>query len=629
MPNRLMTILAVGVLVGCGPAPSATPAPIPQPTESATAEPPPTPQPGSAAACRAAERAQAELSGSSYSPEPGPDGGHVALGLVGRPAELDPLRVANQADLVLSDAIWRGLVRWTSDYKITGDLATVSPSLDNGLVQVAPDRSMAVVWCLRETAWSDGVPLTCADYQYTLQWLADVEPEIAARFGPITSLDCVSPLVAVLRYSSVYEGYLTRPVSPLPRHALQGLPLAGLQAGQPFDPAAVARLPTSGPFRVLRMAPDEPIELVRNDGYRGGSLGQPSRLDGLSIVPYPSAAELIADFRAGRLQLAAGLSAAEIPGLETIGLSDSISAFPGLVYESLVPNLGGRSGAQACSGSSAIADRGSGCPTADLAIRMAINESIDRQAIADALGPRDEEQLVEGVVVPQSWFFTDILPSARDLGAARAALDAAGWRDTNGDGIRDRNGLEARIELCTSDDAAHAAAARLIATEVAPVGISILPRLVPRDNIEASYDMTTRTNPCAVSHGNFDLALLHVQTSLDPIDYRLRYHSASFEPVGDNVGQVAFPEIDRSLDIASSTVDFSVIKDAMAALQQAVADRVIEIPICAPRIVDMLASGSSGVAGIGNYFASPTSSITWNAEDWYLNPTIVTHAPAP
>lgn len=628
---RILAFLAVWLLLGCGPAPSATPSTPSRPTGSASVEASPSAQPGTAGACRAAERRQSELRGSygsAYSPEQGPEGGHVAVGLIGPPAELDPLRVASPSDVLLANATWRGLVRLTSDYKVVGDLATVPPSLDNGLVRVAADGSMAVQWCLRETAWSDGVALTCADYQYTLRWLADVEPEIAGRFGPVVSLDCATPLLGVLRYRSVFEGYYTRPLPPLPRHVLDGLPLADLRAGRPFEPGAITRMPTSGPFRISRFVEDGPIELVRNDGYRGGSGGRAARLDGLSLVPFPSASALIGAFRAGEVQLAAGLGAGEIPELEAIGLANSIAAFPGLGYESLVPNLAGETGTRSCSTSSFVADRGIGCPTHDPAIRLAIERSIDRQAVADELGPRDEEQLVAGVVVPQSWFFTDIPPPTQDLAAARGALDAAGWRDRNGDGIRERNGLEARIELCTSDDAGHAAAARLIAAEVAPVGISITPHVVARVALEEPYRAATPTSPCALSRGNFDLALVLVQTSLDPIEYRTRYHSSSFEPAGHNIGQIALPEIDRSLDIAASTVDFSTIKDAMVALQQAIAAAAIEIPISAPRVVDLVGEPPSGATVIGNYFSSPTASATWNAEDWYRAPAVPTPRPA-
>lgn len=631
MRIRLVAIFAAALLGACGPTPSPTPAAVPRPTES-TAEPSPTAEPGTSAACGAAERRQADVNqdfGPGYAPERGSDGGHLSLGVVGRPTELDPLRAVEGADLLLANALWRGLVRWTSDFRVTGDLATVPPSLDNGLVRIGADGSMTVEWCLHQSAWSDGVPLTCADYQYGLEWLRDVEPALAARFGPIKTLDCPSPLVAIVRYSSVFEAYFTRTVPALPRHALEGQDLVDLRAGGPFRPSAVAELPTSGPFRISQMTPDGPIELVRNDGYHGGSRGEPAYLDSLSILPYATSAGLISDFRAGRLQMAAGLAPGEIPDLEAMGLSDSIAAYPGLGYESLLPNLAGPSGSQPCSESAPVAGRGAGCPTADPAIRLAISESIDRQAIADALGPRDAEQLVGAVVVPQAWFYSDIAPGTHDLDAAREGLNAAGWRDANGNGIRERAGLEARIELCTSDDPAHAAAAQVVTAELAAVGLAVVPHLVPLAVIDAPYESTTRTSPCAITHGNFDLALLVRQTSLDPSDYRLRYHSASREPAGDNVGQVAFPEIDRTLDIASSTVDFSVVKDALVAFQQAVADHVIEIPISAPRSVDLIEAADSGPLTVGNYFSSPTASMTWNAEDWFVKPPLTTHAPTP
>jgi peptide/nickel transport system substrate-binding protein len=77
---------------------------------------------------------------------------------------------------------------------------------------------------------------------------------------------------------------------------------------------------------------------------------------------------------------------------------------------------------------------------------------------------------------------TRILP--HDPAAARRALEAAGWRDESGDGVRQRRG--ARLEfylLAPGDDALRLEAARRIARDLGAVGMRVHVREMGKDEI--------------------------------------------------------------------------------------------------------------------------------------------------
>jgi peptide/nickel transport system substrate-binding protein len=84
--------------------------------------------------------------------------------------------------------------------------------------------------------------------------------------------------------------------------------------------------------------------------------------------------------------------------------------------------------------------------TADIAIRKALNTGIDRKAILDGVlyGKGD----VEYTGVDQREFGN---PEAKiedsDPEEAIKILEAAGWKDTDGDGIREKNGTKAEFDL--------------------------------------------------------------------------------------------------------------------------------------------------------------------------------------
>lgn len=637
MRKRLVAILAVCLAAAC-----TTALPTPRPSAVAPASPsPPLETPVAtdpASRCdRAAQPPPQDpdaivLYDSSYEPEAGSDGGSLVVGTTRPISEFEPLRASDPAEALLGMAVWRGLSRASSDYKAIPDLARVVPQQQNGLVELDPDSSaMAVTWCLRHgLAWSDGAPLTCADLQYALTWLADVEPAAAGRFGAIAAIDCPDPLIAIVRYSSPFSSYYIRVPPPMPRHYLERFSMAELRAGMPFASGNLPALPTSGPFRIAAADPGRSFALVRNDQFHGGKSGRPAHLQALRIRVYPRSADLIAAFQRGDVQLAQDLDPADLETLLGLGLNDSIAAAPGLAYDTLLFNLSpgaAADGSGGCSLSAAVSSRGPGCPTAALALRQAIRQTLDPRAIANALAPNDGEQIASSIVAPQTWFFSDIAPPPVNLAAATARLDQAGWRDTNGDGIRDHAGLSARIELCTTETPGHRAAALVIATELTAIGIQVDPTYVSAEQLERPYAVASRATPCALARSNFDLALDARPSFLEAIDFRSRYRSDAVEPAGSNDGRVADPAVDAALDVAATSIDFTAVKDAMATFQQAIVDEVVEIPLGSRKNIALVAGGAGGRPGLGNYFQSPEGADSWNAEDWYLKPAVPTPAP--
>ena len=100
--------------------------------------------------------------------------------------------------------------------------------------------------------------------------------------------------------------------------------------------------------------------------------------------------------------------------------------------------------------------------------------------------------------------------------------------------------------------------------------------------------------------------------SIDPLGNYFSYHSSQFEPKGVNDAQVNDPDIDAALDAVQNTVDFKVIKDAMAEFQKIYVEKTVEIPLYYRKNVDLVAPK------LGNFFANPTQAgPTWNAVDWY------------
>jgi peptide/nickel transport system substrate-binding protein len=559
---------------------------------------------------------------STYNPDPGTSGGQILIGDWQEANQFNPFYSGQVTEANVNSAVWASLVVPTNDYKYLPDLAAEPATTDNGGVKVPGDNgdAMTITWHLRPNLkWSDGEALTCDDFVFTWQWVMD--PANTGLYGgtvgyeDISAIDCPDPSTIVYHYKNVYEAYYVLG-TPLPKHYLQPIPMADQVKGEGFQADQMPNVPTSGGFKFQSVTSGQELRLVRNDNYTGFKSGKVANLDTLIWHWYGDADAMIAGFAAGEVDMATDLQDSDIPKLEQQGLHDNIAAAPALLYEFLRPNWAAgpgdpTTGVGGCSRNPAVADRGTGCPVSDPAIREAISFAIDKNEInTKLLG--GTAAVANTNIAPQAWYFADQTPATFDPAQAKKILDDAGWV-VGSDGIRSKNGLRAKIELCTTTRQVRLDTLALVASWLKDVGIEAIPNGVAPADIFVEYNDGTKDTPCALSHSNFDVAEHAFSSSLDPDSSYSTYKSTFTEPTGGNDAQINDPEIDKALDTVHTSVDFTVIKAAMADFQKVYVEKTVEIPLYYRQNVDLVSSR------LGNYFQNPTSAgPTWNAVDWYV-----------
>ena len=84
--------------------------------------------------------------------------------------QLNPFYTTSFADFEAIQPAMRGFLTISSDGKYIPDLATVVPTADNGGLTIDPNgQGMTVKVTLKPNLkWSDGQPLTGADFAYTV-----------------------------------------------------------------------------------------------------------------------------------------------------------------------------------------------------------------------------------------------------------------------------------------------------------------------------------------------------------------------------------------------------------------------------------------------------------------------------
>jgi peptide/nickel transport system substrate-binding protein len=602
------------VFAACGTAAS--------PSASAPSQAPSVSAPVSAPASAPASAAAIDLTATTYKPEDGQDGGSIIVGDWQEANQFNPYYLGQQSEANVASAVWASLVGFTNDYKYSADLATSIPTVDNGGVKAPGDNgdAMTVTWTLRDgLKWSDGQPLTCDDFKYAWEWILDKDNVgvITTGYSDISNFECKSDTEMIWHFKNIYEGYITlfgAATPPLPRHYLEKIPIKDQVNGAGFRATEVTKLPVSGAFKFESVTPQQELRLAKNPNYKSPATGKPTHLDNLIFKWYGDADLMIAGYKAGEVDMATDLQDSDIPKVQDLG--DQVSAIPALLYEFLRPNwsagpFDAKKKTGGCSRNQAVQDRGTGCPMSDPAMRQALAYAIDKNEINTRL-LGGTVQVANTNISPGAWFFADQTPATFDPEKAKSILDAAGWK-AGSDGVREKNGLKAKIELCTTTRQVRIDTLALVASWLKDIGVEAVSNPVDSSNIFADYNEATADTPCALSTSNFDLAEHAFTSSIDPLGNYFSYHSSQFEPDGANDAQVSDSGIDASLDTVKNSVDFKVIKDAMAEFQKIYVEKTVEVPLYYRKNVELVGPK------IGNYFANPTQAgPTWNAVDWFV-----------
>jgi len=607
MRKPLLALLGTAAIVfaACGPAATSD-----SPTETGTPAPV-TPAPTEAPPI-------VRLDDSDYATrvQEGTVGGQIIIGDWQEANQFNPYYAGQVTEANVASAAWAGLYVLSDDLRYLPDLATGIPTVDNEGVVLEGD-GMVVTWTLRDgLKWSDGAPLTCDDFLYAVEWILDTDNVgvVTTPFSDISSVECASETELVHTFTEVYEGYITAFGPPLPRHFLGEIPMADQVAGAGFRADEVVDLPVSGAFKFDSVAPGAELRLVRNDNYTSPITGKSAYLDTLIWKWYGDASLLIAGYRAGEIDFATDLAESDTPAIEDLG--DEVSSVAALLYEFLRPNWADGSnvndvGVGGCSRNPAVQDRGDGCPMSDPAMREAIAWAVDKDEINNAV-LAGGAQVATGSVTPLAWFYAEQPATSYDPAKAIEILEAGGWVDSDGDGVREKDGVKAIIELCTTAVQRRIDSIALVGGWLADVGITVVPNAVTAADIFADYNEATIDTPCALSHSNFDLAEHAFSSSIDPLGGYFNYHSSQFEPDGANDAQVKDDRLDAAYDVVRSSVDFAAIKVAMEDVQKVFYELTTEIPLYYRKSIELHSPA------LGNFFANGTQAgPTWNAVDWF------------
>ena len=459
-------------------------------------------------------------------------GGVYREGVAGPPQYLNPLLCqASATDEDLCALLYRGLTKIDKQGRVVPDLAQAW-TVENGLVYTFRLRD--------DQFWHDGEPITADDVLFTTGLLQDPDlvalPDLASLWRTVTveKLDDYSVRFSLREPFTPFMDYTS--IGLLPEHIWAGTP-ANVLASSPLTEMPIG----SGPMRVADIKSDH-IALEPNP-FTGT---RPPYLSGLQLKYYPDHPSLFAAFDAGEIDGISQILPTELP---VAAARDDLQLFSSVEssYVNIIFNL-----------------RNPDVPfLQDPNVRKALYYGLNREALIDDV-INGQGIVAHSLLLPENWAYNpNVTKYDYNPDLARQMLDEAGWVDSDGDGIRDKDGQPMQFLLHANDESVQSALITRIAEDWQALGVNVVATPVPFATLVGDL-LTPR---------RFEAALIGWELTGDPDPYPL-WHSTQIEGGGQNYSGWDNAEADTLLEQGRAIVDLEERRGLYAEFQRIFTDEL-------------------------------------------------------
>jgi peptide/nickel transport system substrate-binding protein len=376
--------------------------------------------------------------------------GHVNVIYWQAPSILNPYLSGGTKDIESASLIIEPLARYDQNGNLVPYLAAEIPTVENG--GVSADLT-TITWKIAPgLLWSDGSAVTSADVVFTWTYCTHPEGGCAqlSKFDGITNVEALDDLTVKVTFGAP---------KPNPYGAFVGGQSPIIQKAQ-FENCLGAKAPEctdanfgpigTGPFRVTEFRTNDVIQLEANPNYR-----DPAK-PAFATMTLKGGGDAEA---AGRAVLETGefdyawnlqLAPSVIQGMVAAGKGQAISGF-GTLVERIEMNLTDPS-PELPEGERSTAMHPHPF-LSDIRVRKALSMAIDRALLVEVGYGQAGRPTCNIVPAPAVYASDNTDCLTQDIEGAKALLEEAGWADSDGDGIRDKDGKKLSILYQTSTNA--------------------------------------------------------------------------------------------------------------------------------------------------------------------------------
>lgn len=467
----------------------------------------------------------------------------------GDAATLDPHSLAEGLTLTLNQQIYEPLISRDSQGKALPALAETWTLTSDPLVWEFRLRAKVM--------FHDGSPFGADDVIFSLNRARQVGSDLRDRLANIDAVTKVDDLTLRIRTKG------PDPLLPatLPRVLIMSKDWVERNgAGKVQDlrltdeTFATKNANGTGPFQLVSREPGQRTVMRRNEGYWGRNGTQSIEVSELVFRPIRSDAERISALVKGEVDFVQDVPVTDVQRLEKA---------PGLIVNVGPENRAIFLGLNVGDGDLRFSDVKERNPLADRRVRLAINMTVNRQAIQRDI--MQGHSIPTGVIAPESVNgYTrqlDVIPPV-DLPKARALLAEAGYAE----------GFTLSLHCPNDRYVADQAICKALVAQLAPIGIRV--ELIAQS--WTAHQALVLSRPPGT---DFYLLGWSVPTfDSEPI-FNSLFHTRTDEHGAWNATRFSNPDIDKLIKSLHSEVDFIKRNQTIGQIWRLVQEETIYVPL--------------------------------------------------
>jgi peptide/nickel transport system substrate-binding protein len=486
-------------------------------------------------------------------------------------------------------------------------LAAEVPTLENGGIS---QDGKSVTWKLKKgVKWSDGTPFTAKDVAFTYQFIKNpkVGASTAGTYETVKSVEALDDYTVKINFKDVNPAWSLPFVGSegmiLPRHLYTNF------QGEKAREAPANLLPIgTGPYKVVQFKPGDSILYEPNPNFREANKLGFKRIELKGGGDATSAARAVLQTGEADFAYNVQVEAPILKELESAGKGKVISIL-GSLSERILLNQTDPNKATPDGERSSLK-----FPhpfLTDKKVREAFSLAIDRDTIANQLYGITGQPTTNFLLLPKEYNSPNT-KSEFNLPKAAKLLDESGWKDTNKDGTRDKNGREMKIVFQTSVNTLRQKTQEIIKQSLQSLSIGVeLKSIVP-----STFFSSDPSNNDTVEHFYADLQMFTTgNTSPEPDAYMKNYTCNQIPQKannwsGDNSSRYCNKEYDNLWQKASQELEPKKRQKLFIEMNDLLINNFIVIPLV--HRADVVAV-SNNLVGVD---ITPWERNTWNIMNW-------------
>jgi peptide/nickel transport system substrate-binding protein len=496
-------------------------------------------------------------------------GGRLVQATLGEPSNLIPPLASDSASHEVANLIYVGLLQYDKNINLV-PLAAQS-------FEILEDGRLLRFTLKKGIRWTDGMPLTARDVEFTYRLMIDPKTPTAYAedFLAVKEFKLTGEYSFEVRYDKPFARALVTWASAiLPRHLLEG---------QDLLKTPLARQPVgAGPYMLKEWTAGDRLVLVANPDYFEGR----AFIDEVVMRVVPDQSTQFMEIKSGNLDII-NLSPQQFL-YQTAG-QDWMANFRKFQYVASAYTYLGfnlKSGL-----------------FSDVRVRRAINHALDKDEIVrgvlSGLG-----QAAGGPYKPGTWAFNENIPANEyDPAKAKRLLAEAGWTRRTPDGpLQDKDGRSFAFTILTNQgNSQRIKTSIIVQSRLAALGIKVEIRTVEWAAFIKEF----------VDKGRFDAIIIGWSIVQDPDIYDV-WHSSKAVPGGLNFVGYKNPELDELLERGRRLLDQKKRKPIYDRIQEILHD---DQPYCFLYVPKALPMVHARVQGI----EPAPAGISYNFIRWWIN----------